>query len=76
MGLLWLGKDGKVVVGLGTLVGKLRCWPGGTVGSLGQGSSEKGAVGAPTFAERRINQTVRRRAAAISRWSAVSRIDR
>ena len=34
MGLLWLGKDGKVVVGLGTLVGKLKCWPGGTVSSL------------------------------------------
>ena len=36
----------------------------------GQGSREKGAVGAPTFEERGINQTVRRRAVASSRWSA------
>ena len=34
MGVLWLGKDRQVVVGLGTLVGKLKGWPGGTVGSL------------------------------------------
>ena len=34
VGMWWLGKYGKVVVGLGTLVGKLKCWPGGTVGSL------------------------------------------
>ena len=34
MGLLWLGKDGEVVVGLGMLMGKLKCWLGDTVGSL------------------------------------------
>ena len=31
---LWLGKDEKLIVGLGTPVSKLKCWPGGTVGSL------------------------------------------
>ena len=36
----------------------------------GQGSREKGAVGAPTFVERETNQTARRRAVASSRWSA------
>ena len=44
--------------------------------SSGQSSREKGAVGALTFVETRTNQTVRRRAAAISKWSVVSRIDR
>ena len=34
VGLLWLGKEGKVIVGLGTLVGKLKCWPGGTLAGL------------------------------------------
>ena len=34
VGLLWLGNNGKVVVGLGALVGKLKCWPGNTVGNL------------------------------------------
>ena len=42
----------------------------------GQGSREKGEVGSPTLVERKTNQTVRRRASAISRWSAVSGIDR
>ena len=42
----------------------------------GQGSREKGAVGSPTFVERRTNQTVRKRAVAFSRWSAVSGADR
>ena len=43
---------------------------------LGRASREKGAVGAPTFVERRTNQTVRRREVAISIWSAVSNIYR
>ena len=42
----------------------------------GQVRHEKGAVGAPTFVQRRTNETVRRRAVAFSRWSAVSGTDR
>ena len=32
--LLVVGEDGKVFVGVGTLVGKLKSWPGGTVGGM------------------------------------------
>ena len=29
-----VGKDGNVVIGLSTLAGKLKGWPGGTIGGL------------------------------------------
>ena len=33
-GFVVVGERRKIVVGLGTLVGTLKGWPGGTVGSL------------------------------------------
>ena len=81
MGLLWLGKTEK------SAAAWVRWWVNRKAGrevplviwyrrdGSGQGNREKGAVGSPTFVERRVMQTVRGRAAVFSRWSAVSGID-